>query len=818
MGSRILPAAADELRTAIREAGDNEVFAIGDCDGTSVTGVSITCRGQSDRVVALLDRPRPGQVVIHNHPSGDLTPSNADMQLASRYGEAGIGVVIVDNEVMSANWVVEPHIEQLSPLEPERVREFFEAVLPRIMSGFEPRPQQIEMALAVTHTLNERVPLIVEAGTGTGKSLAYLIPSALWALQNDRKVVISTFTRTLQNQLLQADIPLIHHAGIEARVEVLQGRNNYLCKRRLGLALAESTDEPQEHALYEALGGWSETTSDGSRLDLPVGPTSTQWERVMSDTDLTLRARCAQYGSCHYYVALRRAAAAHVVIVNHALLMADLQMRSEIGRGILPKFDRLVLDEAHHIEDAATGAASSRCTAESIRRAILPLMDSKRRRGALGRISRDHLKQGSKLSLHAQDDLESAIMETEGRALAVVRTTEDALASVAALLPNERSPLRIDAAFTQTDDWTDWIRPTLANLALELEQTAEQLESISTLLQDVELTEGQMEPPMDVLRARRRLQGHVDTLRSFLAPPAGRARWVEAASRRKSDTAAIAWAPVDMAPTLREILWEPIKAVVATSATLAVNKQFTHWKTRVGATESTELNLPSPFDHFNQALLGLPRDLAEPNTPLYLKQTAAAILRAVEISGGGAFVLCTSYAAVKTYTAALRTLGRFKVLAQGETERTQMLSRFISDPNAVLVGTDSFWEGVSVKGQGLRLVILPRIPFRVPTDPLHAARREHIDALGQDSFRTYELPGTILRLRQGYGRLIRSHTDKGTVLLLDTRIHSRRYGHTILAALPPARRLKGPSSWIEGEMSRFYRSISDSESDPLTKS
>ncbi len=821
MGSRILPHAADELRLAIQEANGNEVFAIGDCDGTSVTGVQVTCRGQSDRVVALLDRPRPGQVVIHNHPSGDLTPSDADMQLAGRYGENGVGVVIVDNSVSSANWVVEPHVVSDTLLDPERVRALFEEGLPRAMPDFEPRRQQIDMALEVTRCLNEKKPLVVEAGTGTGKSLAYLVPAALWAIENDRKVVISTFTKTLQNQLLQSDVPILARSGLELRVQLLQGRNNYLCKRRLELAHREasgesdetpedgaSTGSPADRVLLEALQDWSDSTVDGSRLDLTFDIDAPLWERVYSDTNLTLRARCRHFGSCHWYTALRRAAAAHIVIVNHALLMADLSLRADFGRGILPKYDRLVLDEAHHLEDAATGAASNRFTSLSVSRAVAPLIDRGKRRGALGRVARNHLTTGSALSVSAQDDLEKALFEVEGRALAAVRSAEDTLQSLATLLPSERHPVRVDAAYEQTEDWADWIVPALTDLAGEIEHTTEQLDIILDVLSEIELTEAQLEPQMDVRRARSRMNGQVDVLRGFLASPPDRARWFEA-TRKDKDQAAVVWAPVDVAPTLHRILWSAFGAITATSATLAVNDRFDHWNRRVGVKSPRELKLPSPFDHFQQAMLGLPRDLAEPNTARYLDDTAASIVRSVERSDGGAFVLCTSYAAVSHYARALRaeskrTGRRRLVLAQGESERSQLLHRFIRDPQAVLVGTDSFWEGVSVKGRGLRLVILPRIPFRVPTDPLHAARREHIQSQGHDPFQLYELPEAILRLRQGYGRLIRSKTDRGVVMLLDARIHSRRYGRVVLASLPPARRVKGPSSWVEAAMDPFF--------------
>ena len=593
-----------------------EVFAIGDVDHERVVAVTVTCRGQRDAVPALLERPRSGQVVIHNHPSGDLTPSHADMHLAGMYGENGVGVVIVNSAVTRSNWVVEPHIRKVALVDRAALDRFFQHDLPAAIPRAELRPDQVAMAHQVANALDKNEPVVCEAGTGTGKSLAYLVPAALWAMANDRKVVVSTYTKALQNQLATSDLPLLVKGGMAVTYAVMEGRNNYVCKRRMALAAGEDSDlDPTDRVDLDALVAWETASSTGSRSDLPFSVHGPTWERVESDSDLSLSVRCEHYNSCRYYNARRQAAGAHLVVVNHALLLADLSLRAQIDRGVLPNYERLVLDEGHHLQDAATGAASRQVTALGVRRAISPLLDRKRRRGALTRLAKalDTAK--------IDDAVKNAASQAAARAApeldAIARSASHLLSDVSGVLSANEPSRRVVHEWEESDEFEVMVRSPLTHLSTALHRSVGLLEDIHTAMGDAHLPDAIAQPIKDVGKAQRRLSGHADVLRVFLDPASDpdTCRWVGLARARGEPSAEISAAPVDVAPTLKAILWEPLPGTTVTSATLSVAHNFGFWRRGSGLAESQEMVLPSPFEWASQVLLGTPRDLPPPTIP-----------------------------------------------------------------------------------------------------------------------------------------------------------------------------------------------------------
>jgi ATP-dependent DNA helicase DinG len=771
---RFAPTGAAALRRQIALAGGIEVFAVGTLDERgNVARIEVHARGNEGAVNAPHGRARAGQVVVHNHPSGNVRPSEADMALAAQFGEDGVGFVIVDNEVERAQWVVEPHARVLRPIDRTALVEVFDAALPAAFPGWEPRPGQREMALAVARALDEGGVVALEAGTGTGKSLAYLAPAVLWALANDRRVVVSTYTRTLQAQLAADDLPALARV-LPHRSAVLKGRGNYLCRRRLQLAL----DEGVEGA--ERVAEWARTSATGDFAEAGFDLDDDLLDRVESDTDQTLRAACPHFNTCFYYQARRAAAAAHLIVVNHALLLRDLAAKAESGgRGILPDFDRVILDEGHHLEDAATRAGDARLSAVAVRRAVAPLLPRRNRPGALDR-----------LAARAETAASPAATATD----LAVRARDTAEVGFTGLAEHARVPVRVVGAPPDSEFF--------ATLAEELQEAAAALGGLEAAVDESKIPANQRQPLLDVQRARRRLQAQADVAVAFLAEDADRVRFLDPGKRG----VAAAHAPLDIGTFVRKHLQDGMATTVLTSATLAVNGNAGPWLARVGLADAHFEAFPSPFDYGRQALLALPRDLPRPDAPNAREGVAELLVGAIEASRGGAFVLCTSYAAVDELgdrvNAALG--GRFAVLRQGKGSRERLLARFRDDRGSVLFGTDSFWEGVSVKGDALRLVAIPRLPFRVPTEPVAQARHERLVERGVDPFRAWSLPEAVLRLRQGFGRLIRTGTDRGAVLICDRRIHEMWYGRVFLASLPPARRITAPGRAVLAAMREFY--------------
>jgi len=772
-GTRFSAAAAEAMRLAIRSAGGIEIFAVGTLDEQGlVASIEVHARGTASEVNAPSGRARAGQVVIHNHPSGDVRPSPPDMLLAGQFGEDGVGFVIVDNAVSRAQWVVEPHARKVVAIDREALVAVFTESLPGAYPGWEPRPGQVDMALAVADALDDGGVVALEAGTGTGKSLAYLVPSVLWAVANDRRVVVATFTRTLQGQLVEDDLPALARV-LPHRYALLKGRSNYLCRRRLQIAIDDNAEGVGPVAAWASTSETGDLSTAGFVMDDELA------DRVESDGSQTLRARCPHFNQCFYYEARRKAAAAHLVVANHALLLRDLALKAEISRGILPDFDRVILDEAHHLEDAATSAGACRLSALAISRAVAPLLPRRRRPGALERVgeafpvTRPAAQAASVLAVELRD---TASIGFEG------------------LADHVRVPTRVRAAPPDPEFF--------AELVESLQQAAAALGAVPAALGDDPVPPDRAQPLLDVERARQRLEEQASAASQFLVESPERVRFLDPGKR---GVAAVA-APVDIAPFVRAHLRDKQHATVLTSATLAVRDDPGAFLRRVGLEGSAFRQFSSPFDYARQAILALPRDLPRPDEPGFLDEVSRQVIAAVEASRGGAFVLCTSYAAVDELGArAEAALGsRHAILRQGKGSRERLLERFRADAGSVLFGTDSFWEGISVKGDALRLVIIPRLPFRVPTEPVAEARHERLAQAGLDPFRAWALPEAVIRLRQGFGRLVRTQTDRGAVLILDRRVHEMWYGKLFLAALPPARRVVGPSRLVIEQLRAFY--------------
>jgi len=820
---------------AITDAGGNEVFLLGSLTGTTIADVRVLARGNRRAVPAILGIPRPGEVVIHNHPGGRLTPSPADLDVATTLGNNGVGSYIVNNEVTEVYVVVEPLIEKESPrIDPDEAVSLLgpDGQISATLEGYEHRPQQLAMAEAVARAFNDDSILTVEAGTGTGKTLAYLVPAILWAKANSKRVIASTHTINLQEQLVHKDLPfLIKSAGLDCRVALVKGRGNYLCRRKVAQLETRGAQLIEDEIARElrALLDWAKHTSEGNLADLSIRPRPAVWEQVASENDNCLRVRCPHYADCFFYAARREAAAADILVVNHHLLMADVALREELGNytqnAVLPPATRVIIDEAHHLEDVATTHFGGHVSLAVIER-------------NLGRLR--STRTGSK-----------GILPALSKALASIKGAEDVMPAQGAhrwieerLLPRRRDlwaqseevfskiltayylravegtpreteqKLRITAAIRETEFWQS-----SASLIAELATAADTYagEITGVLERAAQLSESASASLLSLVTELRAIQGRIaafaQSLIVFTDDDEQHCRWMELRRQRGESTISFHMAPIEVAPLLHKALFERFETAVLTSATLAVNRRFEYLHQRIGIDrvdppERVEgLRVDSPFDFEVQARLLVPTDLCDPGLADYEPGTHELIRNALDITQGGTLVLFTSYGALNRAHAALeKTLlsGGLVPLRQGQLRRHLLLARLKDDPKAVLFATDSFWEGIDIKGNALRCVIIHRLPFKVPTEPIEQARVEAVQQRGGNSFFEHTVPQAVLKLKQGFGRLIRSRQDRGCVLILDSRIVRKRYGKMFLDSLPPARQAIGTSQEVLDALQVFF--------------
>ncbi len=680
---------------------------------------------------------------------------------------------------------------------------------------FKSRISQQEMLKSVLEAYTQEKIALIEAATGTGKSIAYLLPALFWAAKTGERTVISTNTLALQEQLIKKDLPaLIDTLGLKVKVALAKGMHNYVCLRKLEDCQAEKNFlSESENADIEKVSSKLEFAIEGTRSEVAGSVHPLTWEKLGAESESCTHMRCPHYKKCYFFKAREEAKEASLVVANHHLLFADLKARLEsnnyVETCILPAYSRLIIDEAHNIEEVAKEYFAARVSRSSLLRLFNRLLSDKS-----GKI-RAITQKVAELTMHDRQDSRVAallsaleldlVVEKRDVCLRIDRFFAEIFDFAREVSTEEK--LRFRSFHQQHLQWAV-IQKSATELLFHARRFVETLLARLKQIEENDLLQAKCEGLIaDIRGVARKMETAFSTLNEFVfsSESEDEVKWIEGISANIQ----LVRARIDISQLVKDSLFEKMNTVVLTSATLSTNGEFRFIKEVLGIVTSHEKIFPSPFDYENKTLFCVPLDMLQPDDGAFLSQAAEVIYKAVVASEGHAFVLFTSYESLRATAAILaprlQKLG-YPLLIQGEESSSSLLVKFCASQNPVLLGTDSFWEGVDVVGDILRCVIIVKLPFLVPSDPFFQAKSEMMKKAGKSPFYDYSLPHAAMKFKQGFGRLIRSETDRGCVICLDPRIALKGYGKVILGTLPNSRRVFEPAENVHLALKEFFQS------------
>ena len=800
------------MRNGIKEANNNEVFFTGNINSDGVViSVKIGCRGNEHSVPVNFTDKREACVLIHNHPSGNLTPSEADMGVASECSIDAQGFYIINNDVTDVYVVVEPvKPKVVVQLDADKAGSYIAqgGALSKLSDSFEERPVQIELLKNIAHSFNNNSLAVFEAGTGVGKSYSYLIPSILWALQNNERVIVSTGTINLQQQLCEKDIPAVEKIlGKHINYVLMKGRQNFICKRRLSEASSVLDLFDDDTAEIKKIAEWAETSDTGSRSDLAFMPREGVWSKVNSESDACMGMRCPNHSECFVMKMRKEAANANLLVVNHHLLFADIESRMS-GAGyedaaVLPPYSRIIFDEAHGIENAATSFFSESVNRFKLNK-LISQMYRKRKTTFVG-----HLYTLSLISSNEDkvDNANDIVARIKNSILNVEIAAKDLLFS--------ETTLRL---YNVTERNFGPLLVSLSELTIALTQF---VDLIRLVMEGVDDDDKDAPCYWESKIVLRRLDAYVLLLKSFgeWSERGDEVFWIQrkrlppSMVKENQDNEYINFnrTPLDISNMMNEGIFEHMNTVVCTSATLSTGRNFKYWMGRTGLLFADKERLKqkafdSPFPYDKNMLVAVPNDAPLPDSSEYQQYIEMAIPRLIRAAEGRTLVLFTSYESLKSaHRAAIASLPGFpgRIMKQGDDDNGRLLDAFKNEKESVLFATDSFWQGVDVPGESLSQVIIVKLPFTVPNDPVFVARSDAITLRGGSSFMELSVPEAIIKFRQGVGRLIRRSDDKGAVVILDRRVYEKRYGSLFMSSIPRGKAIYEPLQDIASKINHF---------------